>query len=187
MGASWGDGFNYYSYNMKFFGEGLKILFLYHYMPNSIYPSGMWGESQIVAAFEKVISSREIKDLRKIKSNDLADSAAWRVYTEWCMDPSPDGGGSNWEYHRKYSGKALGQFLDDEKLWEAIDPNRGKNRLRDYESECCRILDAFARSALDYFLVHCELSSAGNYIEKERDTTDIRRSLQPWLDNPDLI
>lgn len=146
-----------------------------------------WQEREIVNAFEKVrYSHRQIVDTIGFSygvSATLTEIVAARVYTEYCMerDKVPDLELVN------YCGQGLDKFLNDEKLFEAINIRRGKNRIAgNYPKERERILDAFARSALDFFVNHCERKGPLLNV-KEGDKTNIRRSLQPWLDNPNLV
>jgi len=169
-------------------------------MPKSYYPIvGRWNRDLTITAFNEVLTSNPLLTRDKSINTQtnlsafLADQAGLRTYTEWCMDASSEGGAKKSESERwDYAGEALDTFLNDEKLWETQDPKRGKNLIKSSYEEEKRILNAFARSACEFFLEHCKRvvspSKGIDYFKiNYEDRTNLRRCLSPWLDDPKYI
>lgn len=166
---------------------------------NNIYPPFNWTLDKAVFAFEQILKHNsylifhEPLNKQVTLPSFLAVEAGYRIYTEWCMDESSDGGAKkSCSVRGNYSGQALTQFLNDEKLWEARDPKRGKNRTNSHDQECLRIIDAFARSSCEFFLRHCTrikepLAGTDYFRVNDGDRTNIRRCLSPWLDDPRYV
>ena len=82
-----------------------------------------------------------------------------------------NGAGKQWDKHSSYNGEAFAKFLQDEKQYAAE-----KTGLHITMGQ---ITDAFARSALDFFIYKCDWST----MSPQHEGINIRRSLTPWVNN----
>lgn len=123
--------------------------------------------------FEAAIKRYDTPTIKTVPTL-LSSHAAWRIYTEWCMDKER-GGGQKWDRHRDYNGEAFENFLEDERLYASQRAN--------CDISIDQVVDAFARSTLGFFIDNCNWST----MSPKREGVNIRRSLAPWMDSPKLI
>ncbi|MBI2631591.1 hypothetical protein HYW75_01150 [Candidatus Pacearchaeota archaeon] len=145
----------------------------------TLFPS-ILSEEELKREFEKYRLPFDFKNRvdnygnkQTLTSQKLALFSALRIYTEWYMDDI-NGAGKNLNAHGNYQGEAFEKFLNDEKLFAAQ---------RSGYIEMPLVVDAFVRSALDFFIYQCEWKT----FNPIKTGVNIRRSLEPWINNPSLL
>lgn len=79
-----------------------------------------------------------------LSSQSFVNNIAWRIYTEWCMDPDESGNSDT------YDGEAFRKFIDDETYWAIKRLNR---HVPDEESKNIRrkVFEGLVNRADEFF------------------------------------
>ena len=105
----------------------------------------------------------------------LATFSIGRIYDEWCMEGNETGNFKRCDECMRYAGDAADKFFNDEKLYASQRVN--------LEVSMPAVVDAFARSACDFFIKRCDWKTMMPLARG----VNIRRSLEAWIENPELV
>lgn len=117
--------------------------------------------------------------------DEFVNRIEFRIYTEWCMDPSLGGGGGRrWISHYRYFGEAFREFVDNEVSILLSRQHIAKQRAASQASNHQDYLNV--KSKVFGGLVRCAIDKFRKY-ELEQGRVDwangdnLRCNLQPWI------